>query len=276
VRHERHADHFLRDLGGFVGGFRQFDAAALAATARVDLRLHDHASAELLGGDARFVRGLDDLAARRRHSVAAQDFLRLILVNFIARGVLSQSLVQIGEELTIRPEELVAGGAALARVDGFPIFINSIFPATSHACASPRQRGATRGRARGTDRASADRRLAPCPIAGECGGCDWTALRLDRQLEAKRGFSRSAAPHREDRPGDAAADRHARLAAQLPHSQQTAAGPESGAVGFYAMQSNRVVPLAKECEVVGVETAKTPHRDESGSSTGESSPMSAS
>ncbi|MFZ2493008.1 MAG: hypothetical protein WA208_16110, partial [Thermoanaerobaculia bacterium] len=31
----------------------------------------------------------------------------------------------------------------------------------------------------------------------------------------------------------------------------------SGAVGFYAMRSNRVVPLTSACEVVGVETAKT-------------------
>ncbi|MGZ7039150.1 MAG: TRAM domain-containing protein, partial [Thermoanaerobaculia bacterium] len=36
--------------------------------------------------------------------------------------------MQIGEELTIRPEELVAGGDALARADGFPIFISNVFP----------------------------------------------------------------------------------------------------------------------------------------------------
>jgi len=33
-----------------------------------------------------------------------------------------------GDEITIRATELVAGGDALARVDGFPIFTPSVFP----------------------------------------------------------------------------------------------------------------------------------------------------
>ncbi len=33
-----------------------------------------------------------------------------------------------GDELTIRPTELVAGGEALARVDGFPIFAANVYP----------------------------------------------------------------------------------------------------------------------------------------------------
>src|SRR5207248_8553964 len=32
---------------------------------------------------------------------------------------------------------------------------------------------------------------------------------------------------------------------------------DGDAIGFYAMKSNRVVPLVRECEVVGVETAKS-------------------
>ena len=34
----------------------------------------------------------------------------------------------IGEELIIEAAELVAGGAALARIDGFPIFVTNVYP----------------------------------------------------------------------------------------------------------------------------------------------------
>src|SRR3954464_10145240 len=33
-----------------------------------------------------------------------------------------------GDEITITPTELVAGGAAIARVDGFPIFATNVYP----------------------------------------------------------------------------------------------------------------------------------------------------
>ena len=50
MRDQRHADHLLGELLGLVGRFRQLDAAALAAAAGMDLRLHDDdAAAEPLG-----------------------------------------------------------------------------------------------------------------------------------------------------------------------------------------------------------------------------------
>src|ERR1039457_6573005 len=36
--------------------------------------------------------------------------------------------MRAGDEITITPTELVAGGAAMARVDGFPIFATNVFP----------------------------------------------------------------------------------------------------------------------------------------------------
>ena len=41
MRDERHADHLLRDLLRLVGRFRELDAAALAASACMNLRLDD-------------------------------------------------------------------------------------------------------------------------------------------------------------------------------------------------------------------------------------------
>ena len=49
VRHQLHAEHVARDLGGLRGILGDLHAAALAAAAGVDLRLHHHAAADPLG-----------------------------------------------------------------------------------------------------------------------------------------------------------------------------------------------------------------------------------
>ena len=79
---ERHAEDLLRQLGRFVGRLGELDAAAFAAAAGVDLRLHDDAAAELVRDEARFVRRVDDFTARRRDAVVAKDLFRLIFVHF--------------------------------------------------------------------------------------------------------------------------------------------------------------------------------------------------
>ncbi len=49
VRDQRHAEDLARDLGGLARqSLRDFDAAALAAAAGVDLRFHHHAAADAL------------------------------------------------------------------------------------------------------------------------------------------------------------------------------------------------------------------------------------
>ena len=166
--------------------------------------------------------------------------------------------MQIGDEVTIEPTELVAGGEALARIDGFPIFTGNVYPGdVARVRLVEVKKGFARAELVRVERASPLRRAAPCPVAEECGGCDWTALRLDAQLEAKRRilteslrrigkFDVSTLPPIATHPSPL----NYRLRSRL-HEQD-------GAVGFYAMRSNRVVPLARECEVVGLETAKHP------------------
>ena len=74
VRDERHADHLFRQALGFVGRFRQLDAAALAAAARMDLRLHDDdAGAEPLGDGRGIMSGGGDFAARNGHAESRED-----------------------------------------------------------------------------------------------------------------------------------------------------------------------------------------------------------
>ena len=164
--------------------------------------------------------------------------------------------MRAGDVITIEPTELVAGGDALARVDGFPVFASNVFPGdVARVRLYEVKKGFAKGELVEVVKPSRWRRAAPCPVADECGGCDWTALRLDRQLEAKRRilaeslrrigkFDPATLPPIHLHPSPL----NYRLRSRL-HSDGTA-------VGFYAMRSNRVVQLPVECEVVGVETAR--------------------
>ena len=173
----------------------------------------------------------------------------------MAARVLSQNAgVETGDEITIAPSELVAGGDAIARVDGFPIFASNVFPGD---VALVRLYEVKKGYAKAElvrlIKPGPLRRAEPCPIAAECGGCDWTALRLDAQLEAKRRiltesmrrigkFDVESLPPITIHPSPL----NYRIRSRL-HS-------DGDAVGFYAMRSNRVVQLSDACEVVGLRT----------------------
>jgi tRNA/tmRNA/rRNA uracil-C5-methylase (TrmA/RlmC/RlmD family) len=109
---------------------------------------------------------------------------------------------------------------------------------------------------------SALRRAAPCPIANECGGCDWTALRLDAQLAAKERILRESMR----RIGKFDPETLPPIAihpSPLNYRIRSRLHRDGDAVGFYATQSHEVVPLARECEVVGLRTREAPREGES-------------
>jgi hypothetical protein len=82
VRHELHAEDLGGALAHFVERAREFHAAALAATARMDLRLdHPHRPAERLRGLHGVVDAERGNAARHRHAVAPEQLLALVLVD---------------------------------------------------------------------------------------------------------------------------------------------------------------------------------------------------
>src|SRR5688572_10703055 len=84
-RRLRRLQHHAEDLAGrLLGGSRgvgELDAAALAAPARVHLRLHDHLAAEPLRDLTRRARSVGDIAPGHRHAELAQQRLRLVLVD---------------------------------------------------------------------------------------------------------------------------------------------------------------------------------------------------
>ena len=163
--------------------------------------------------------------------------------------------MHIGDEITIGPTELVAGGDSLARVDGMPIFTASVFPGdVARVRIVELKKGFARGELIAIDSPSSLRRASPCPIAEECGGCDWTALRLDAQLEAKKRILTESL--RRIGKFDLATLPPITLhPSPLNYRLRSRLHRDGDAVGFYATQSHRVVPLAHECVVVGMETA---------------------
>src|SRR3954453_11328021 len=164
----------------------------------------------------------------------------------------------VGDEITIEPAELVAGGEALARIDGFPVFVGNVYPGdVARVRLTEVKKGFARAELVRIERPSPLRRAAPCPVAEECGGCDWTALRLDAQLSAKKRILTESL-RRIGKFDVAELPPIAMHVSPLNYRLRSRLHSEDGAVGFYAMRSNRVVPLPRECEVVGVETAKHP------------------
>src|ERR1700674_3965800 len=101
--------------------------------------------------------------------------------------------MRVGDELTIEPAELVAGGDSLAKIDGFPLFVMNVYPGdVARVRIVEMKKGFGRAELGRIERPSASGRALPCPTAAECGGCDWTELRLDAQLAAKEHILRES------------------------------------------------------------------------------------
>ena len=85
-RFELHPEDVLRFLAHLVDGLGELDAAALAAPARVDLRLHDpHPDAlrlHRLGRRDGLVDGLCDAPVLDRDAVVSENLFRLVFVDF--------------------------------------------------------------------------------------------------------------------------------------------------------------------------------------------------
>ena len=167
-----------------------------------------------------------------------------------------------GDEVTITPTELVAGGAAIARVDGFPIFATNVYPGD---VAVVRLLEVKKGFAHADlvrlIEPSQFRRAVPCPVANECGGCDWTSLRLDKQLEAKRRILTESL-RRIGKIDPATLPPIAIHPSPLNYRLRSRLHGDGEKVGFYATRTNEVVQLPAECEVVGLRTRQEPRDGE--------------
>ena len=160
-------------------------------------------------------------------------------------------MIRRGQEITVVAEELVPGGAAMAHIEGMPVFVPKLFPGDQARIGiTEAKRGFARGVVLELLAPGPLRRAAPCPVAESCGGCDWTALRLDHQLEAKQKILLESL--RRVGKLDAASIPQMQIhSSPLNYRLRSRLQVQDGALGFFAMGTHRVVPLPAECEVVG-------------------------
>ena len=169
--------------------------------------------------------------------------------------------VQVGFRMMLEAIELVAGGDSLSRVEGFPVFVPGLYPGDRASVEITEVRkGFARGAIAELHHLSALRRSTSCPVADTCGGCNWTELRLDAQLAAKRHilFESLRRTGRFDLDSLPVAQLHPspleyRLRSRL-HAGSPADG-NPGSIGFFGKRSHDVVPLPATCEIVGPQLA---------------------
>lgn len=83
-------------------------------------------------------------------------------------------------------EKLVSGGDGLVREGGLVVFVPGVLPGeTILYRTGPVKKGFARGHLLKILTTSADRRPAPCPLYGRCGGCDFMHLDDAAQPRAK-------------------------------------------------------------------------------------------
>ncbi|NGP46091.1 23S rRNA (uracil(1939)-C(5))-methyltransferase RlmD [Bacillaceae bacterium SIJ1] len=84
-------------------------------------------------------------------------------------------------------EDLTHEGAGVAKVDGFPVFVPKALPAEDITLKIVKvKKNFAFGRLVETHQASSDRVEAPCPVFGECGGCQLQHLSYEGQLAYKQ------------------------------------------------------------------------------------------
>src|ERR1051326_411672 len=89
--------------------------------------------------------------------------------------------------IRVQVEKLIHGGAGLARDGSLAVFVPGVLPGESVNVHLERQRkGFSEGRLLEVIVPSPDRVEAPCPVYGECGGCQLQHAAAPAQLTLKR------------------------------------------------------------------------------------------
>ena len=140
-------------------------------------------------------------------------------------------------------EKLVAGGDGIAFLDGKAVFVPGVLPGERVMVRLTRRgRDFDRARVLEVTRASENRQVPPCRLAGICGGCDWLHIRPEEQLALKSAIVREAF----QRVGHFSWETisvHAGPPLEYRSRVQMHRG-RSGRLGFMASGGREVVPVA--------------------------------
>lgn len=165
--------------------------------------------------------------------------------------------IAVGDVLTVDVGAPVAGGQCIARVDGRVVFVRDAIPGErveARVAGTGRRGGFWRADTERVITPSPHRVVQPCPVARDCGGCDWQHVEVDFQRQLKQrvitdAFSRTG--------GITAVDGVPLAAAFVVEPLDTGGGlgwrtrmryaiTPTGEIGLRAARSHRVIPAA-EC-----------------------------
>ena len=156
--------------------------------------------------------------------------------------------LQIGEILRVEIEKVAHGGHFIARHEGAVIFVRHAIPGE---IVEVRITGLDKSFARGdviaVIEASPARVNAPCEYAGNCGGCDFQHIAIDKQRELKseviaEQFARISKMEVDVVVEEVSPALHWR-------TRYAASSNVSGELGFSAIRSNTVIPISS-CPVL--------------------------
>jgi len=92
-----------------------------------------------------------------------------------------------GTQIELQVEKLAFGGKAVAKVDGFVVFLNHAVPGQMvKALITKKKKNYAEARVIETLTQSPDYRAPVCPHFGICGGCSWQDISYEAQLFWKR------------------------------------------------------------------------------------------
>ncbi|MGD6817973.1 23S rRNA (uracil(1939)-C(5))-methyltransferase RlmD [Metabacillus sp. 113a] len=159
--------------------------------------------------------------------------------------------VQKNEFYDVTFEDLTHEGAGVAKVQGFPIFVQNVLPGERAKIKIIKvKKGFAFGRLMELTEESPERVEAPCPIYKECGGCQLQHLSYKGQLD----FKRKQVENVLSRIGKLDLDRvtvHPTLGMNDPwnyrNKAQVPVGEREGGLvaGFYQQRSHEIIDMQK-------------------------------
>src|SRR2546430_4761206 len=102
---------------------------------------------------------------------------------------MSSQVTQSDKSVLITIDKLVHGGKGLAHDGAMAVFVEGVLPGESVRIQLERvKKGYAKGRLLEVVTPSRDRTTAPCPVYGQCGGCQLQPASAAAQLEVKRAI----------------------------------------------------------------------------------------
>lgn len=101
-----------------------------------------------------------------------------------------------GDFIDLELTGMAYGGKAIAKVDGFTVFVDKAVPLDRvKALIIKKKKSFAEATAVEIIEPSPDRTVPPCEYSGYCGGCKWQFLNYDRQLYYKQQHVKEALEH---------------------------------------------------------------------------------